>query len=177
MSSKETERQGVRTQGHAKNGDYLSPEDQEELDAEAARLKVRGKSYRQIAEIQGCSVSTAHDRVARCRNAVRREAGNELIQESLDRIEYLFDQTVRVLESFHYVVNEGRVVQRRVVNPDTGRREYQPLEDHGPVLAAVKVMNELDKSRRQLLGLDAPKAMELSGGVTYRFENVSGDDL
>lgn len=177
MTELEPERQTVRTQGHANGGGFLSPEGQEEVDAEAARLKMRGKTYRQIAAIQGCSVSVAYDRVARCRNAVRREAGTELIQESVDRIDMLIDHAIRVLESFHYVVNEGRVVSRRVLNPETGRREYQPLEDQGPVLAAVKVLNDLDKSKRELLGLNAAKSVAVAGAVTYRFENVSGDDL
>jgi hypothetical protein len=159
-------------QPRGRNGAWGSAPETAEMDAEAARLRSRGLGYREIAAAMGCDVHTAHDRVSRALAAVRIAGGDELVKTEMAKLDRLEQAALRVLEQFHYVVSEGRVVKHR-----EGRGPAVALEDTGPVLAAVKSLQSLSESRRKLLGLDAAIRTDVSGGVTYRFENVSGDDL
>jgi predicted DNA-binding protein YlxM (UPF0122 family) len=117
--------------------------------ADAARLRAIGLSYRQIAERQGVSQSTAYDRVKRALAAVPVEAVRELRQVELERLDMLVAKAWQVLEDTHpYVTREGKVLE--------------DLEDAGPVLQAITTLQRLSESRRKLLGLDAPTRTEIT---------------
>lgn len=113
-----------------------------ETDAEAARLRASGCSYAEIAKRQGCSVSTAHQRVARAIAAVPVEAVEELRQVELARLDTLIAKAFEVLNASHPLVSNGR--------------RFDDLEDAAPILGALRELRALSESRRKLLGLDAP---------------------
>jgi len=154
-------------------GQWITTTDQVMIDAEAARLRSRSLSYAQIAAEMGCGEETARERVGRALASITREPAADLITMELAKLDRLERSVIKVLESFHYVVNEGRIIKRR----DPASRKMVELEDDAPVLAAAKVLKDLSESRRKLLGLDSSTKVNVSGGVVYRFENVSDEDL
>lgn len=84
----------------ATTGHHALPERVQELEAEADALTLRlsGLSYRRIADAQGCSVSTAHDRVDRALRAyVPQEDVDQLRKIEGERLEAAIGAVLRVL--------------------------------------------------------------------------------
>lgn len=136
-------------------------------DREMAEMRSRGLSYRGIADHYGVSVSTAHDAVQRALAAIRGEGAAVVRDLELDRLDELWRITMGVLEREHVTVSNGRVVAL----------DGKPLRDDGPVLAAVDRLLKIQERRAKLLGLDAEKKINLSGGVTYEVVGVDVGDL
>lgn len=155
------------------NGRFIANSDTAQLDAYAVRLRSRAMGFQEIADEMGEALSTAHLRVQRGLAAIRSEPAVELVKLEVAKLDALERAALSVLEAFHYVVSEGRVVS--YVQQDG--EDPAPLRDDGPVLAAVRALESLSKTRQELLGLKAAQKVDLSGGVTYTFENVSAEDL
>lgn len=109
---------------------------------------------------------------------VRREkATEEFFQLELEKLDMMEEVVWKVLETRHYVVNQGMVVYmgndpNRVGNPFSGAkalaehlREF-PLEDDAPVLQAVDRLIKIQDQRAKFVGAYAPvkKALEVSSG-------------
>lgn len=149
-------------------GQYVPNPETAHTDAEAARLRGRGQTYRQIAAAMGWShPQSAHDAVRRARASIVTEAAEESIAFELDRLDEMHQAALRVLEAHHIVVSNGKVIDLGGV----------PLEDHGPVLAAIDRVVKISESRRRLLGLDQPAKTQLSGALTYQVVGVTSEDL
>jgi len=116
--------------------------EQMRLNAEAAQLKVEGKSYREIAAQMGCDVHTAHDRVQKAIAAVPVEAVEELRVVELARLDEMLIEALRQLRMDHVMVSHGKVVPGVV--------------DEGAKMAALDRLLRISESRRRLLGLDLP---------------------
>ena len=139
--------------------------------AQAARLKAENPSltYQQIADAVGYNhKSDAWRAIQRCRNAVIREAGAELIASEAAQLDDLFVAAMEVLERDHVVVSHGHIVK-----DDDG----QPILDDGPKLAALREMRQIRESYRRLFGVDQPAKVEHSGGVKYEVVGVDVEDL
>lgn len=139
--------------------------------AQAARLKAENPSltYQQIADAVGYNhKSDAWRAIQRCRNAVIREAGAELIASEAAQLDDLFVAAMEVLERDHVVVSHGQIVK-----DDDG----QPILDDGPKLAALREMRQIRESYRRLFGVDQPAKVEHSGGVKYEVVGVNPEDL
>jgi len=106
--------------------------EQAELDAQAARLRSRGLTYRQIAQAQGVSAPTAHDRVRRAIAAVPVEAVTELREIELHRLDMLLEKVM----------------------------EKATSDDKGFLFAVDRALAIADR-RAKLLGLDAPQRHEV----------------
>lgn len=114
-------------------GDHQLPERIAELEAEAHALTLRlsGLSYRRIADTQGCSVSTAHDRVERALRAyVPQEDVDQLRKIEGERLEAAISAVLQVLSSEH----------------------AKPAD----VLAAAHTLARLQERKAKLYGLDTP---------------------
>lgn len=170
--------------------------------AKALYLHVRGRSYEKIAELSRAeawepapynSRQAVHEDVMaalRQRSAERNEMAGEWIQKEIDKLDAMEDAAWTVLESLHYVVNQGEVVYvypdeqpqfkkqgwaRPKLDPDTvaaleekrAGLAREPLTDNKPVLDALTVLLKIAERRAKLLGLDAPvkKQIEVSTGV------------
>ncbi|MEU3161794.1 hypothetical protein ABZ753_30980 [Streptomyces griseoincarnatus] len=123
--------------------------------AAAARLKAENPrmTYQQIADAVGYrNKGDAWRAVERCREAVLRQAGRELIASEAAQLDDLFVAAMEVLERDHVMVSHGRIVK-----DDTGT----PLLDDGPKLAAVREMRQIRESYRKLFGLDAPSRVSV----------------
>lgn len=139
--------------------------------AHAARLKAENPSltYQQIADAVGYNhKSDAWRAIQRCRNAVIREAGAELIASEAAQLDDLFVAAMEVLERDHVVVSHGHIVK-----DDDG----QPILDDGPKLAALREMRQIRESYRRLFGVDQPAKVEHSGGVKYEIVGVNPEDV
>lgn len=134
--------------------------------AHAARLKAANPqmTYRQLAIEAGYNnPGDAWRAVQRCREAVIREAGAELVAAEAAHLDDLFAAALDVLEREHPTVSHGHIVK-----DDNG----QPLLDDGPRLAALGHLLRIRESYRKLYGADQPGKVEHSGGVKYEVVGV-----
>lgn len=119
-----------------------------ELDRDAAKLRSKRLTYRQIADEMGSSVTTAHDRVRRALATVPREAAEELMALEMDMLDRLDREALTVLSHDHVKVTDGG----KIVTDDAG----QPILDDMPKLRAIDALRRNSESRRRLKGIDAP---------------------
>lgn len=173
-------------------------------DAEAARLRGLGMSYRAIAAQLGIDVHTAHDAVKRALNAIRAEGAAEAValelerfDASLQRLDTMQAAAEAVLRRRHVHVSGGKIVMQitAYARDDEGNilldvdgnpkaENVEQLEDDAPVLAAVDRLVKIEverraigESRRKLLGLDAEQKVSVSGGVTYEIVGIPAEEL
>ncbi|WP_060888052.1 hypothetical protein [Streptomyces caniscabiei] len=139
--------------------------------ARAAHLKAENPrlSYQQIADAVGYNnKSDAWRAIQRCRDAVIREAGAELVAAEAAHLDDLFVEALEVLQRDHVTVSHGRIVK-----DDDGR----PILDDGPKLAAIDRLLRVRESYRKLYGADQPAKVEHSGGVKYEIVGVDVEAL
>lgn len=160
-----------------------------ERDAEAARLRARSLSYAQIAERLGISKTSAYEGVQRVLAETIQEAAAEVRQFELEKLDAAERIVLDVMERQHLTVSNGRIIQKRVdwerdsageiVFDGDGKPVgiYEDVLDDGPKLAAVAQYIRIQQRRAALLGLDAEKKLNLSGGVTYEVVGVDVADL
>ncbi|MFI2426515.1 hypothetical protein ACH5A7_20865 [Streptomyces sp. NPDC018955] len=140
---------------HSVTGKFEASQAAADRAAEAARLRAENPhmTYQQIADAVGySSKGDAWRAVQRCREAVLRQAGAELIASEAQQLDDLFVHAMEVLERDHVMVSHGRIVKG-----DDGN----PLLDDGPKLAAVREMRQIRESYRKLFGLDAPSRVSV----------------
>jgi hypothetical protein len=152
--------------GNGPGGFTRTPETAQR-DADAARLRGRGWSYRRIAAELGIDVHTAHDAVQRALKAIVEEPAQEVRQLELERLDAMYDAVMKVLETKHFTVSQGRLI----------KIDEEPLEDDAPVLAAVDRLLKIQARRAALLGLDAPTKVEQGGKLTYEIVGVDLGEL
>ncbi len=81
-------------------------------------------------------------------SSIEREGAEELVAVQLERLDFMYDAVLRVLETEHYTVSQGRLIYLHEDAP--------PLADDSPVLAAVDRLLKIENQRAELLGLKAP---------------------
>ncbi|MFD4596733.1 helix-turn-helix domain-containing protein [Streptomyces sp. NPDC058464] len=117
-------------------------------DAEAARLRAQGWTYRQIADEFGMSHHTsAINAVRRAIQAACVGPAKELIELEVTRLEMISDEVLDILQRQHPLVSHGRVILGE---------DGQPLLDDDIKLRAVDRYIRARESFRRLLGLDQP---------------------
>lgn len=159
---------GLLREGEEIEGTKKRP-DQAALDIEAARLRGKRLSYREIGERMGCSQSAAHARVQRAYKAARADATDVAREFERERLDVLYRKAEAIAEKTHFVTAHGKVV----THPETG----QPLVDPMPQIAAYKEMRSIAESYRKLEGLDQPTKVEQTGTVKYEVVGVELPDL
>lgn len=172
------------------DGRFTRSPDTAARDAEAARLRARGLSYPRIAQELGYADHTgAYYAVKRALAAIVKEPAEEVQALELERLDMLWAKATEVLERRHVHVSGGGVVRERVLDDngdlivvghdDDGRPIYKEteLEDDGPALKAIETLLKIQQRRAALLGLDAEKKVNLSGGLKYEVVGVDVDDL
>lgn len=156
-------RDGEEPEGSRKRDDTRA------LDIEAARLRGKRMTYREIGERMGTSYQTAWSRVQRAYKAARADATDVAREFERQRLDEMYRKAEEVSEKTHFVTAHGKVV----THPETG----QPLVDPMPVLAAYKEMRQIAESYRKLEGLDQPTKVEQSGGLKVQIVGVDPADL
>jgi hypothetical protein len=159
-----------------KTGEFEPSQAAAEKAAAAARLKAENPklTYRQIAEAVGYSTGgDAWRAIQRCRDAVLREAGTQLIASEAAQLDDLYVMAHEVIEANHVVVSHGKVVT--MLDPESG--EEKPLTDNGPKLQAIQTALRIRESYRKLFGADQPTQVAVSGAVRYEVVGVDPADL
>lgn len=157
-------------------GRYITTINHDERAAHAAHFKAANPrmSYQQIADALGYSSrGDAWRDIEKCRNAVLRQAGAELIASEAALLDDQFVAAMEVLDRDHLLVSHGKVIT--MADPET--LEEKPLLDDGPKLAALREMRAIRESYRKLLGIDQPQQVTVSGTVKYEVVGVDPEDL
>lgn len=164
------------------SGKFIPTVDTAARQAEAARLRSLGKTYRAIAEDLGIDVHQAFDDVKNAMKAVVQEPAAMAIQFELDRLDETLcrldemrEEVMAVLKREHVTVSQGHIVTM-----DDG----SPVPDDDWILKAIdrliRIEDARDRngtSRRKLLGLDQPTKTQVSGGLTYEVVGVDPAQL
>jgi hypothetical protein len=151
-----------------------NPAEQAEKAAIVFQLKLDGHSFRAIEAITAAPDGpTSGERIpwTTARDLLREELARrvdpkidayrtlhlERLEAELLRLDELEKRARRVLDRHHITVNNGRVIAI----------DGEPLQDDGPVLAAIDRLIKIEdarrknnESQRKLLGLDAPTKVD-----------------
>jgi hypothetical protein len=139
------------------NGKFTKNPDTAERDADACRLRRDGCTYDHIAaELGYADRGDAYKGVQRALVAIVQEAAEEVRAVELDRLDMLWRAGLKVLRAKHVTVSNGKVIYLR---DDQGNET--PLLDDAPVLNAIDRLLRIMERRAKLLGLDAPKRIEV----------------
>lgn len=153
-----------------RDGRFVSNPETIERDTQAFNMRSRGCTYSEIA-IALEFTDEGHVALALRRHVQRRIAPD--IDEHRARADEELDAmqraVLRVLETTHLKVNDGRVVY---YDGTDGSGPPKALEDDSPVLAAVDRWLKIQDRRAKLFGLDAATKVETSGSVTVRVEGA-----
>ncbi len=98
----------------------------------------------------------------------------------------LAEMRLRVLDTYERMLREAWSLAGRegapltagkdgcvVIDPESGG----VVRDYGGRLAALKMVADIQRDTRKLLGLDAAEKIELGGAVRYELVGVDPDDL
>jgi hypothetical protein len=130
-----------------------------ERDRKAVQMHSRRQTYQQISDELGYGHSSnARRAVKKILDGIIVEGRDEAIKIELDGLDMMTRAVIDVLEGQHYVVSDGRIVYLG----DKDDPDRTELLDDGPVLQAVDRLLKISDRRAKLLGLDAPKRVEVS---------------
>lgn len=151
---------------HGLGGQFMRTLDGAERDAQCARLRQRGMTWRQVGEEVGLHESSARQAAGRAMKAAVQEAGDELRQLELARLDSLWGRMADILEKDHVTVSQGRVVRDA---------EGNTIPDFNPKMQAADRMLRIMDRRAKLMGLDAAVRADLrvSNGVDRSIEQFA----
>lgn len=151
-------------------GRFVSSEQTADKWAEALRLRARGLSYAEIARAIGyADHANARRAVEQALAATIREPAEEVRLIELQKLDTWERAALGVLERRHLTVSHGQVVRLGCGCPvqaagkglTCGHEQGEPLLDDAPVLTAIDRLLKIQERRAKLLGLDAPKRLEV----------------
>lgn len=143
----------TRQQPRGGDGKFVRTVEAAARDAEAARLRERGCTYRQIAaELGYADAGEAHHAVSRAFAAIPMDGVAELRAQMLAQLDYATREAIKVLEARHVTVSNGKVVTLN----------GEPVLDDAPALQAIDRLLRIQERKADLVpGLKAPKRMEV----------------
>lgn len=128
-----------------------------ERDAAAARLRITGKSYEQIAEELGYSdKAAAYNAVMRNLKAIRREPAEELLKLELARLDEMRTVARQIMLKEHYAHSGGKLIYMPAEDGCS-----TPMPDDGPRLAAIDRLVSIANRYAKFTGLDAVVKVQL----------------
>lgn len=140
-------------QARNSRGAFVRTPETARRDAEAAELRAQGYTYQQIADqLRYSDKGEAHHAVQRALQAIVKEPAEKLRTLELARLDAMYEAAMRVLERKHVTVSNGQVI----------RLDNEPIEDDTPVLQAIDRLLKVQERRARLLGLDAPKQLDIA---------------
>lgn len=142
------------------NGLFIKSLETAERDAEACRMRNEGKTYVTIAKALGFADATiARRAVQRGMLAVVQEAGEELRQLELERLDWMWRKVLDIAQSNHWTVQHGKVVTFNVGTEENP--EWVPVPDMAPILGAMDRLLKIQERRARLTGLDKPVQVQV----------------
>ena len=143
--------------------------------AEALELRAKGLTLAQVAKELGLSSPQAASKLIQSSlRKIIEEPAAQLVKMETARLDMLWREAIKVMDSYHIVISNGQavmdpryVLEIEALEGEEGQLGAIPsealLRDTGPVLAAIDRLLKIQERRARLLGLDAPKKMELGG--------------
>jgi hypothetical protein len=131
--------------------------------AEALSMRARSMTYQQIGSALGVSRQSAWELVNRAMAETITEPAEIARRIELDKLDALERRVHESLERRHFVISSGKIVSH----------DGEPLTDDRFLLTAVDRLLRISESRRELLGLDAPRPV--AEAVEFRYEVVGVD--
>lgn len=126
-----------------------------ERDARAVQMHAMRYSYSEISEALGYGGrGNAHRAVQRAHQRILKPPVMTRVATELAELDAIVLKLIGIIHKRHVATSGGKVVRDDL----TG----EPLEDNGPVLAALAQWRQVSESRRKLLGLDAATKLEIS---------------
>jgi len=157
-------------------GRYIRTVEAIERDAEALRLRSRGKTLKHIAEaLSYATQSNVSEAISRATADIIAEPAMEVVRQQTELLNHLTDQAMAVLERHHVTISGGKIVYDGPEPTEDKEDTRSPLLDDGPVLQAIATLLRIQERRSKLLGLDAPQTVH-NVGREVRY-TVSGVDL
>lgn len=131
----------------------------------ALQMRAAGLTFEQIKDQLGYKTrGSAVQDVQRAMALTVSEPAADLRALQAARLEMLWVKAMQVLSRTHLTVSHGRVI---MVGPEGAER---PLQDDGPVLAAIRELRQISTEVRKLFGLDAPTRVEVISDDTLDAE-------
>lgn len=147
----------VNIKDRDENGRAIRTMEQRALDHEAAAMRNKGATFKEIGEHFGVVVSAAYNMVTRAWADLPIAETVELVATELAKLDLLEARYYEIMEKHHaYISASGKVA----VGFDG-----EVIEDDGPVMAAMAGLLKVSDRRAKLLGLNAPTRTELTGVV------------
>jgi hypothetical protein len=132
-------------------GRFVENEETAERDAEAFRMRARGRLLREIAaELGFYDESAVRAALQRRNNRVTGPAVAEYRREMDAQLDELHREAMKVLEAKHLRINNGEIVHA----------DGEPVIDDAPVLRAIETILKVQERRARLHGLDAPTKVQ-----------------
>jgi hypothetical protein len=180
--------------GHENPMTGTPSEDTKTLQANILRLRRDdpGMPWREMRELLGYPEQYLKKLHKEALLAIIREPVEEVVTMELERLDMLQTEVIKVLRSFHPVVNQGRIIRDMVTDElgdpvlKEGRPVFVKISDAGPKLAAIDRALKIMERRTKYLGLDKQQgdpnkagltAEEFAAqvlGITKAFDEVSG---
>lgn len=120
----------------------------------------------------GVAKSSVGRAVERALKQIIQEPAEAVLQLELSRLDWMWNEAVKVLERDHIVVSNGRVI----FDPRQTHDEV-PLLDDDHVLRTLATMTKIMDRRARYLGLDAAQKLIISEPVRYVLEGVEVDGV
>lgn len=148
-------------------------------DAEIIQMRMRGFTYKKIAEELHIAPPNASTVVKRYLRQVITEPSKQLLEKELLEIQELYNVAMEAVRTFTPVVVNGNVVQVPVLDAQgnavlgiDNRPVIAPLRDYSPVLSGINTCVRLLDKKHRLLGLDEPQRLVGSSepveAITFR---------
>lgn len=138
----------------------------------AIDLRRRHATWQEVATDCGyadrASAYNAVNREMKRRAADLETDVDALRQQETERLDYLAQRALAVLENPHYVVSGGKIVN----GPDGN-----PLLDDGPILTAATALVRISESYRRLHGLDSAQKVEAAVSVTFTIQGIGEQEM
>ncbi len=138
-----------------------------EVQAEALRLRLAGNTYPEIAKLQGCALSSAHDRVQKALRDTLREPADQLREMDLGRLDAMLAALWPTAIGDDGEPPNPRSVDR-VLNILKQRADLlglnAPNRSQVQVLSMDLVASEIDRLETLLEVQSEPDALELAAG-------------
>ncbi len=140
-------------QARSPQGPWIDDPEVAHREAEAMRLRARGRTFQEIADELGyANRAAAKNLIDRAYLKIRLPAAEAYRVAMDEQLDELYSATMKVMEAKHLKVVAGSVV----FDPTTGGI----MEDDRPVLDAVRAALAVLERRAKLHGLDAPTRVQ-----------------
>lgn len=126
----------------------------------------------EIAELVGHSHPYVKKLYQTALDNIIQAPAEETLKMELERLDAMYSEAIKILKSFHPVVNAGRVIKDIVIDEDgnpiiqDGKLVMVRLSDSGPKLAAIDRALKIMERRAKYLGIDKDKGDPSKQGLT-----------